>query len=234
MTEMSPAQIKSKRVVYLVLSTITLLFLGLIYAFSMFAAPMCSTFGLEKPAVGLTFNIMMITFCLGAVVGSQVEKVIGVKGAILVAAAMFAIGFIGTGIFAYSNIVALYLFYGVICGLGVGMGYNSVIATTNVWFPDKVGLSSGILMMGFGLGSLILGTLSVNLAKTFGLGTVLIVIGVISAIVIGIEGLIIKRPPSNIIAAMAPETIVAAVAANTVWNIRNAQNGTPSGIIPFP
>ena len=202
---MSPAQIKSKRVVYLVLSTITLLFLGLIYAFSMFAAPMCSTFGLEKPAVGLTFNIMMITFCLGAVVGSQVEKVIGVKGAILVAAAMFAIGFIGTGIFAYSNIVALYLFYGVICGLGVGMGYNSVIATTNVWFPDKVGLSSGILMMGFGLGSLILGTLSVNLAKTFGLGTVLIVIGVISAIVIGIEGLIIKRPPSNIIAAMAPE-----------------------------
>lgn len=205
MTEMSPAQIKSKRVVYLVLSTITLLFLGLIYAFSMFAAPMCSTFGLEKPAVGLTFNIMMITFCLGAVVGSQVEKVIGVKGAILVAAAMFAIGFIGTGIFAYSNIVALYLFYGVICGLGVGMGYNSVIATTNVWFPDKVGLSSGILMMGFGLGSLILGTLSVNLAKTFGLGTVLIVIGVISAIVIGIEGLIIKRPPSNIIAAMAPE-----------------------------
>ena len=205
MTEMSPAQIKSKRVVYLVLSTITLLFLGLIYAFSMFAAPMCSTFGLEKPAVGLTFNIMMITFCLGAVVGSQVEKVIGVKGAILVAAAMFAIGFIGTGIFAYSNIVALYLFYGVICGLGVGMGYNSVIATTNVWFPDKVGLSSGILMMGFGLGSLILGTLSVNLAKTFGLGTVLIVIGVISAIVIGLEGLIIKRPPSNIIAAMAPE-----------------------------
>ena len=205
MTEMSPAQIKSKRVVYLVLSTITLLFLGLIYAFSMFAAPMCATFGLEKPAVGLTFNIMMITFCLGAVVGSQVEKVIGVKGAILVAAAMFAIGFIGTGIFAYSNIVALYLFYGVICGLGVGMGYNSVIATTNVWFPDKVGLSSGILMMGFGLGSLILGTLSVNLAKTFGLGTVLIVIGVISAIVIGLEGLIIKRPPSNIIAAMAPE-----------------------------
>ena len=205
MTEMSPAQIKSKRVVYLVLSTITLLFLGLIYAFSMFAAPMCSTFGLEKPAVGLTFNIMMITFCLGAVVGSQVQTVIGVKGAIRVAAAMCAIGFIGTGIFAYSNIVALYLFYGVICGLGVGMGYNSVIATTNVWFPDKVGLSSGILMMGFGLGSLILGTLSVNLAKTFGLGTVLIVIGVISAIVIGIEGLIIKRPPSNIIAAMAPE-----------------------------
>lgn len=205
MSEMEPAQIKSKRVLYLALSTVTLLFLGLIYAFSMFAAPMCATFGLEKPAVGLTFNIMMITFCLGAVLGSQIEKAIGVKGAIIVAAIMFAVGFIGTGLFAYENIIALYLFYGVICGLGVGIGYNCVIATTNVWFPDKVGLSSGILMMGFGLGSLILGTLSVNLANSFGLGNVLIAVGVVSAIVIGLEGLIIKRPPSNIITAMAPE-----------------------------
>lgn len=205
MSEMEPAQIKSKRVLYLALSTVTLLFLGLIYAFSMFAAPMCATFGLEKPAVGLTFNIMMITFCLGAVLGSQIEKAIGVKGAIIVAAIMFAVGFIGTGLFAYGNIIALYLFYGVICGLGVGIGYNCVIATTNVWFPDKVGLSSGILMMGFGLGSLILGTLSVNLANSFGLGDVLIAVGVVSAIVIGLEGLIIKRPPSNIITAMAPE-----------------------------
>ena len=205
MSEMAPAQIKSKRILYLVLSTITLLFLGLIYAFSMFAAPMCAAFGLEKSAVGLTFNIMMITFCLGAVLGSQIEKAIGVKGAIIVAAIMFAVGFIGTGLFAYGNIIALYLFYGIICGLGVGIGYNCVIATTNVWFPDKVGLSSGILMMGFGLGSLILGTLSVNLANGFGLGNVLIAVGIVSAIVIGLEGLIIKRPPSNIITAMAPE-----------------------------
>ena len=202
MSEMAPAQIKSRRILYLVLSTVTLLFLGLIYAFSMFAAPMCAAFGLEKSAVGLTFNIMMITFCLGAVLGSQIEKAIGVKGAIIVAAIMFAVGFIGTGLFAYGNIIALYLFYGVICGLGVGIGYNCVIATTNVWFPDKVGLSSGILMMGFGLGSLILGTLSVNLANSFGLGNVLVAVGIVSAIVIG---LVIKRPPSNIITAMAPE-----------------------------
>ena len=205
MRELSVSQIKRKRIVYLVLSTITLLFLGLIYAFSMFAQPMCATFGLEKGAVGLTFNIMMITFCVGAVIGSQIEKKLGVKGSILVGAVMFAIGFVGTGLLAYGNIVALYLFYGVISGLGVGIGYNCVIATTNVWFPDRVGLSSGVLMMGFGLGSLILGTLSVNLATVFGLGTVLVVVGIVSAIIIGIEGLIIRRPPDNIVELMAPE-----------------------------
>ena len=205
MSEMTESQIKSKRVLYLALSTITLLFLGLIYAFSMFAAPMCKTFELEKAAVGLTFNIMMITFCVGAVIGSQIEKKIGVKGSILVAAVMFAVGFIGTGLFAHSNIAALYIFYGIICGLGVGIGYNTVIATTNVWFPDKVGLSRGVLMMGFGLGSLILGTLSVNLATSFGLEGVLIVVGIISAVVIGIEGFVVQRPPANIVELMAPE-----------------------------
>ncbi len=205
MAEMTVDQIKSKRIVYLTLSTISLLFLGLIYAFSMFAAPMVQTFGLERSAVGLTFNIMMIVFCLGAVGGSQLEKKIGVKGAIITAAAMFAIGFIGTGLFAYNNIAALYIFYGVICGCGVGIGYNCVIATTNVWFPDKVGLSSGILMMGFGLSSLIMGTISVNLAGTFGITNVFIGIGIISAVIIVIEAIVIQRPPANIVELMAPE-----------------------------
>ena len=205
MSEMSAGQIKSKRALYLVLSTVTLLFLGLIYAFSMFAAPMCTTFGLEKSAVGLTFNIMMITFCLGAVVGSQIEKRLGVKSTIIISAVMFAVGFVGTALFANNNIAALYTFYGVICGLGVGIGYNSVIATTNIWLHDKVGLSSGVLMMGFGLGSLILGTISVNLAKAIGLPTVFIAVGIISAIIIGTEGALIQRPPANIVEVMAPE-----------------------------
>ena len=188
MPDLTVGQIKSKRMLYLALSTLTLLFLGLIYAFSMFAGPICTTFGLEKAAVGLTFNIMMITFCVGAVIGSQIEAKIGVRNTLFVAAALFFCGFAGTGLFGNGSITVVYLCYGVLGGLGVGVGYNSVIATTNVWFPDKVGFSSGVLMMGFGLGSLILGTLSVNLAPTLGLGTVFAAIGVITALVVVGDG----------------------------------------------
>ncbi len=205
---MEANEIKKKRSVYLVLSAVSLLFLGLIYAFSMFAAPMCQSFGLEKSAVGLTFNIMMITFCIGAVVGSQIEGKIGVRNTLIIAAIMFLAGFAGTGLFADGNIGIVYGCYGVLGGLGVGIGYNSVIATTNVWFPDKVGFSSGVLMMGFGLGSLILGTLSVNLAPTLGLSTVFIGIGVITAIVVIALAMVLKRPPADIVAIMAPEKAV--------------------------
>lgn len=210
MEEMSVSQIKKSRALYLTLSTVTLLFLGLIYAFSMFAAPMCQSFGLEKSAVGLTFNIMMILFCIGAVVGSQIEKAVGVKATIIIGAVLFAVGFIGTALLANGNITMVYVFYGVCAGTGVGIGYNSIIATTNVWFPDKVGFSSGVLMMGFGLGSLILGTLSVNLFKGgMDLSTVFLGIGVIGGVVAIVAGLLLRRPPANIVQLMAPEKAAA-------------------------
>lgn len=209
MPDMTVGQIRSKRLLYLALSTITLLFLGLIYAFSMFAAPLSSAFELEKSAVGLTFNIMMITFCLGAVVGSQIERVLGVRGALLVAAALFFCGFAGTGLLGHGSIEVVYLCYGVLGGLGVGIGYNSVIATTNVWFPDKVGFSSGVLMMGFGLGSLILGTCSVNLLPLLGMSTLLVILGAITAFVVVILACFLRCPPANIVALMAPEKATA-------------------------
>lgn len=205
MPELSIAQIKRTRSLYLALSTLALLFLGLIYAFSMFAAPMSAAFGLDKVAVGLTFNIMMITFCFGAIGGSQIEKNLGTKGALIIAAVLFLCGFAGTGLFGYGSIEVVYLCYGVLGGLGVGVGYNCIVATTNLWFPDKVGFSSGVLMMGFGLGSLILGTLSVNLVASMGLGTVFALIGVITCSVVVVLALPLRRPPAGIVQRMAPE-----------------------------
>jgi OFA family oxalate/formate antiporter-like MFS transporter len=51
----------------------------------------------------------------------------------------------------------LYLGFGVICGLGAGFAYNAVMSTMSAWFPDKQGLISGILLMGFGLSAFIIG-----------------------------------------------------------------------------
>ena len=196
--------IRGKRSLFLALSTFALLFLGLIYAFSMFATPISTSFGLEKDAVGLTFNIMMVAFCIGAVIGSQIEKAIGVRSTLVIAALMFLDGFVGAGLFGSGSIAAVYLCYGVLGGLAVGIGYNSVIATTNMWFPDKVGFSSGVLMMGFGLGSLILGTLAVNLIPAVGLSVVFAGIGVITCAVVIVLALLLQRPPANVTKIMAP------------------------------
>lgn len=209
MTEgsMTVQQIKSKRSIYLILSTLVLLFLGLIYAFSMFAKPMTEDFALSGN-VALTFNIMMITFCVGATLGSVIQKKIGIKGNLICSAILFAIGFIGTGQLGIStgDTMVLYIFYGVIGGTGVGMGYNTIIATTNVWFPDKVGFSSGVLMMGFGLSALIFGNIALMLRPMLGgMSMVLTILGVIVAVLAIILAFNLKAPPSNIVELMAPE-----------------------------
>lgn len=204
MTATTMASVKRTRVGYLSLSTLTLLFLGLIYAFSMFAAPMCASFGLESSAVALTFNIMMIAFCVGAVIGSQIEAALGVRATVVIAAVMFLVGFASTGFFGQLGIGVVYGCYGVLGGLGVGIGYNSILATTNAWFPDKVGFSSGVMLMGFGLGSLILGTLSVNLISVVGLAAVFAGIGVATCVVTVLAALVLKRPPADIVAVMLP------------------------------
>lgn len=210
MPELTAEQIKRTRMRYLAISTFSLLFLGLIYAFSMFAAPMGREFGYEKAEVALTFNIMMITFCVGAVAGSQIERRAGLNATIGLAAAMFLAGFAGTALFGGASIMAVYVCYGVLGGAGVGIGYNSIVSATNVWFPDRVGFSSGVMMMGFGLGSLILGTLSSSLLPTVGLPGVFLGIGVATAAVVCLPALMLRRPPTGIVAALCPERAVAA------------------------
>ncbi len=206
--ELTEQQIKSKRTVYLCLSTLVLLFLGLIYAFSMFAKPMIQDFGLS--GVGITFNIMMIAFCTGCVGGSFVDKKLGVRNSLIVCAILFAIGFIGTGLLTGNGgMTVLYICYAVFGGLGCGVGYNTIVATTNVWFPDKVGFSSGVMMMGFGVSSLIFGNLALTLRSSAGIdmGMILVIIGIVVTILVLMLAFVLKRPPSNIIAVMAPEKL---------------------------
>lgn len=208
MPEITKETIQKKRMIYLALSTATLLFLGLIYAFSMFAAPMCQAFGLDPADIRLTFNIMMIAFCLGCVAGAKIEKALGVRGAAFCSAALFALGFGGTALLGSTGITAVYALYGVCAGAGVGIGYNTIIATTNVWFPDKVGFSSGVLMMGFGLSSLIFGSLSVNLYNNgFDLSSIFIGIAAAGGTITVLAGLILRKPPANIVQIMAPQKL---------------------------
>lgn len=206
--KMTVEQIKSTRTKMLIMSTLVLLFLGLIYAFSMFAKPMTQDFALDG-SIALTFNIMMITFCVGAIFGSVLDKKMGVKGALIVCAIMVLIGFCGTGLLtATAGIPILYVFYGGIGGFGVGIGYNTIVATTNVWFPDKVGFSSGVLMLGFGISSLIFGNVALMLRPIIGgMGPVLVLLGIVIAILTVVLAFTLRRPPADVVALMAPEQL---------------------------
>ena len=189
----------SKRWIYLVTGTVTLLFFGLIYAWSLFRTPFSELFpDWTISQLSMTFTISMISFCLGGFAGGLMSKRLGVRTRFIIAAAMIFVGFFAVSMVKTDNpgtsLAMLYIFYGVFGGGGVGVAYNTVIGTVNKWFPDKVGLASGVMLMGYGLGSLVLGSVVNVLNGTIGALAVFRVLAVAITVITIIAAMIIKVP----------------------------------------
>lgn len=189
----------NKRWLYLGMATVALLFLGQIYAWSIFRAPFSEIFpGWTVAQLSLTFTISMIFFCLGGFAGGLMSKKLSVKIRLLISAAMLLIGFFAVSLVQTENpsgsLAMLYIFYGVFGGGGVGVAYNSVIGTINKWFPDKVGLASGIMLMGFGLGGLVLGSVVNSLISAKGLLSVFRLLAIVIAVICALAAFTIKTP----------------------------------------
>lgn len=195
---MDSVSIKRRRYIYLLASALSFLVLGLVYAWSLFATPLATIYGWELSAVKVTFTICMMSFCVGGLIGVRVLRRLDVKGAVLLAASLLVCGFAGTALLAPYGIWALYLCYGVLIGCGTGLGYNVVIASVTLWFPDRTGFASGVMFMGFGLGSLTLGTFANTLIETAGLTTALFAVAATACIVFVLLALLLKRAPDNI------------------------------------
>lgn len=190
--------IKRKRFVYLFASAISFLVLGLVYGWSLFATPLAEIYGWEMSAVKMTFTFCMMAFCVGGLIGVKVLKGLGLRGAILLAAALLVCGFGGTALLAPQGIWALWICYGVLIGCGTGLGYNVTIASITPWFPDKSGFASGVMFAGFGLGSITLGTLTRGIIGAAGITVAFAVVAATAGTVMVILSLLLKRAPENI------------------------------------
>jgi OFA family oxalate/formate antiporter-like MFS transporter len=157
------------RWLYLAVGTVALAFAGIIYAWSILKAPLAEEFHWSSAALAVNFTLTMSFFSVGCMVGGLLCRKIGFKPTVLLAAVLGFLGFFLTSRMSGEHILTLYLSYGVMAGLGIGMAYNSLISAANRWFPDKPGFCSGCLMMGFGLSTLILGTLAERLMAQPGL-----------------------------------------------------------------
>lgn len=189
----------NKRWLYLGMGTLTLLFLGLIYAWSIFRTPFGELFpDWSISQLSMTFTISMIFFCLGGFAGGILSRKMTIRSRMLISAVMLLIGFFVVSLVKPespgSSLTMLYIFYGVFGGGGVGVAYNGVIGTLNKWFPDKVGLASGIMLMGFGLGGLVLGSIVNSMIGTMGILPVFRILGIVICVVCVLAAFIIKAP----------------------------------------
>ncbi|HEY6439371.1 MAG TPA: OFA family MFS transporter [Acetobacteraceae bacterium] len=154
--------------------------IGQAYAFSVFNLPMTRLIGITQSApddwkltdLGWIFSIAI--FFLGAsaaLLGRWVEEG-GPSRAMFTAGLCWAGGFLLSAVGVYvHNIWLIYLGYGVLGGIGLGVGYISPVSTLIRWFPDRPGMATGMAIMGFGGGAFIASPLSVWLMRQFSTAT---------------------------------------------------------------
>ncbi len=161
--------------VYLLTAVISLLFLGVVYAWSIFRTPLQQLLpSITSTDLSLTFTLSMIFFCLGGLLSSFVDKFLDIKGKILFAMTAIVIGLLlMSTLHTQSSVAALkiHLYYGVLLGCGVGFAYIPIISTTVKKFPNKAGLVSGILTMSYGFGSITIGVFVNKLEQIYGITT---------------------------------------------------------------
>ena len=131
------------------------LFLGVLYAWSVFVIPLEKAFGWVRPETSRTFTLLMTFFCLGMLSSGRVIAKIGASKTVFLGGALGGIGFFAASY--TSSLIWLYLTYGVIAGFGIGLANVVLTGVVLRWFSDKRGFASGILTAGLALGTFCLG-----------------------------------------------------------------------------
>jgi len=128
--------------------------LGSFYSWSVFREPLSNLYGANITEVNVAFFLASLVFTIAAFGGGLLmrrvgPRVVGVAGGVLYGLGVFLSSFAGEGL------LVLYLTYGLVVGIGLGLGYIAPIAALPRWFPDRPGLAYGMAVCGFGAGSAI-------------------------------------------------------------------------------
>lgn len=169
--------------------------IGSVYAWSVLTKPIMQAMGFTLQETTWTFSIAILFLGLSAgFLGSYVEKH-GPRRSGLVSTIFFGIGMLGTA-FALSqhSLLLMYLFYGVIGGIGLGTGYITPVSTLVKWFPNNRGLATGLAIMGFGFASLIAGPVMQLLIAKYGLINNFIILGCVYMVIMTASSLYLEPP----------------------------------------
>ena len=173
------------RMLRLTFGTVIMLFSGILYAWSILKAPLMSNFGWNNAELGFNYTLTMIFFCVGNITAGFLLKKLSVKISMIIGAAVSFSGLLYAS-HIQGSLWALYISYGIFGSLGIGIIYNVVLTSVISWFPERRATASGVMMMGYGLSSLLLGPIAHFLIQTMDwricyriLGSVILLISLI-------------------------------------------------------
>ena len=188
--------------------------LGAVYAWSEFRKPLSEEYEASVSTVNIAFTLTIVFLGISEYFGGLWMAKSGPRIVAITAGLLYGAGVILAS-FASSSVTLLYLTYGVVAGIGIGLGYIVPIATLIKWFPDKRGVITGIAVAGFGGGAVVTAPVAESLISSSGVFETFAILGVVYTVAVIGAAFFIKNPPED----YKPEG----------WEPEEAEKGDKSG-----
>ncbi|MGE7216369.1 L-lactate MFS transporter [Priestia koreensis] len=169
--------------------------IGSIYAWSVFTKPIMQELKWSLTEVSLVFSLAILFLGLSASFSGHLIARIGSKRALVLSTMLFTNGMIGTGLaINLESLPLVYLFFGFLGGIGLGIGYITPISLVIQLFPTKRGLSSGVAIMGFGLAAVIASPVMQALILHIGIANTFFFMGIVYFVIMFTASMYISSP----------------------------------------
>ncbi len=171
--------------------------LGAVYAWSVFLNPVISEYKVPRAQANFTFSVALLALGVTAGFGGYLNNRFGPRAIATVAGLIYGAGIILAG-FSAPHLPVLYLTYGIIGGIGLGLGYIVALTMLIKWFPDRRGFITGLAVAGFGGGAALTGPVAANfMLKPLGLNTTFIVLGIVYLVIVVGAAQFFRRAPDG-------------------------------------
>ena len=198
------------------MGTVLQLCLGAVYAWSYFQKPLVTGYGWSNTQVAWTFSLAIGFLGVAAAVGGVLLPKFGPRKLAVTGSLLYGAGYLLAALALHlKSLPLLWLGYGVVGGIGLGLGYVTPVATAAKWFPDKKGLVTGMVVMGFGFGALLMSKViapALDAAFQHQLPLVFAGIGLIVGAISLISAACLRNPPGT------PVTPVSIAGLAPVWS----------------
>lgn len=182
--------------------------LGSVYAWSVFLPSLAREAGWTKVQATWAFSLAIATLGCTAALATPLTRRLGPRRAVALSAGLFGLGVAGAGLAVQLRALPLlYLSYGLVGGMGLGLGYVPPVTTLMSWFADRKGLATGLAVGGFGLGALLSSFAAEALLKRLGCVPTFVILGFVYACGIFLASRQLRLPgDGNPTAAPPPST----------------------------
>lgn len=195
---------------------------GFGYSWSVLQSPLIAEHNWSQSSVSLTYTITVVCSTMAPLLFGSIINKIPTRISVIIGATCFASGLICTG-FISSGVWQLYLFYGVLSGIGCGFIYPTMMAYVVKLFPERPGMASGLGTASYGSGAIIWAPIAVALTNSFNISKAFIILGISFFIIICIGSIFIKNTPEDFGEVMSPKKESTGTESTGFKNLRRGE-----------